>query len=94
MESITLNFTDYRITGVASVISWGGGQACIEMKPFHIKDINKISVDDLNDNGFGVEKITGAYVYIEKNYEGHYIFDYNMEVGKVFNCVYDYLNEI
>jgi hypothetical protein len=94
MESIKLKFTDYKIYGIASLILWGGGKSCIEMKPFHIKDINKIKVDDLNDNDFGVQSIEGGFLRIYKNYSGFEVYDHNLEIGKVFNCVYDYINEL
>jgi len=93
MKTLTLNLSGYVCKGVASVKHWGGGEACIEMKSFKVCQYSIISDDNLllqnlNDAGFGVEKITGGIVDIYENYEGHLVFLESKEVGEIFDCCY------
>jgi hypothetical protein len=82
MKSITLNFTDYVIEGIADLTAWGGGNACIEMKSFHVKSLKDIK-ENLNDNGFGVESINGAICDVYRNYEGTLKYSRTLHIGKV-----------
>ena len=92
-KQITLSFTDYLIEGVAQVTLWGGGAACIKMKPFHLKSANaRELLKNLNDAGFGVESIDGAICHISENYEGTTKYKKTVNVGRVdeFTQEYDY----
>jgi len=91
MKSITLNFTDYVIKGIADVKSWGDGNACIEMAPFHVKNLKDIK-DNLNDNGFGVESINGAICDVYLNYEGTLKYSKTITIGKVSARTEEYYN--
>ena len=82
MKTITLNFTDYVIKGISDLTAWGGGNACIEMKPFHVKSLKEIK-DNINDNGFGVESINGAICDVYLNYEGTLKYSKTITIGKV-----------
>ena len=93
MKSITLNFTDYVIKGIADVKSWGGGNACIEMTPFHVKNLKDIK-DNLNDNGFGVEKINGAICNVFRNYQGALIYSRTLHIGKVSENTEEYYYQV
>jgi len=84
MKTITLKKTGYIIKGVADLTLWGGGNACIPMKPFALKDIKeKTLLDNLNDNGFGVESINGGICDIYEDYEGTLRYYKTIEIGKV-----------
>lgn len=93
MKSITLYFTDYVIKGVADVTSWGGGNACIEMKPFHVKSI-KETKGNLNDAGFGVEKINGAICDVYRNYQGTLKYTMTLHIGKVSEYTKEYYYQL
>lgn len=83
-DSITLKHTGYVVRGMADLTLWGGGNACIVMKPFKLKKISKKALlANINDNGFGVESINGAICDIWKDYEGHLLFHKTIEVGTV-----------
>lgn len=88
MKNLTLKLTDYVIKGIASVKPWGGGEACIEMAPFNVKALKEIE-NNLNDNGFGVEEITGAICDVYRNYEGTLVYSRTLTIGNVFECVYE-----
>ena len=89
MKSITLNFTDYVIKGIADVTPWGGGNACIEMRPFHVKSLKEIK-ENLNDNGFGVKNINGAIVDIYHNYEGTLKYSKSLTIGNISEHTREY----
>jgi hypothetical protein len=85
MKTITLNFNNYVIMGLADVTPYrGGGRGWIEMVPF---EVDKIDIENLqknlNDGGFGVEKINGAVCEIYENYEGYLVYKGSIEVGNV-----------
>jgi hypothetical protein len=99
MKTITLKQTGYYITGVSDVTPWGGGNACICMKPFRIalpfdKITDKMLLDSINDNGFGVESINGAICDVFEEYEGQgeriHINPENRIVGTVSQNTQDY----
>jgi len=86
MKTLVLKQTGYTVTGVADITMWGGGNGCIEMQSFKVDKINRDTLYlycNLNDNGFGVEKINGAICYIYENYEGTLKFLKSTVVGKV-----------
>lgn len=90
-KSIKLNFTNYRISGVADVTMWGGGTACIEMTPFTVEKLDKTSLlEGINDGGFGVQSINGAVCDVSENFEGHLVFKETIEVGKVSEHTLNY----
>lgn len=94
-KTITLSFSGYVVKGVADVTPWGGGDACIEMESFRVKSIKEqILLENINDGGFGVERINGAICDIYENYEGTLKFLKTKTVGKVSANTQDYYNEI
>lgn len=94
-KSIKLNFTNYRVAGVADVTMWGGGRACIEMTPFTVDKLDKTSLlEGINDGGFGVQSINGAVCDVSENFEGHLVFKESIAVGKVSKHTMDYHSEI
>ena len=68
-KQVALKFTDYAVQGTACLKLWGGGEGTIEMRKYHAKD-KRGAIAGINDNGFGVEKLTGAIVEMIPNYEG------------------------
>lgn len=84
MKTITLKMEGYIVRGVSDLTHWGGGNACIEMEKFHVQKINKkVLLENINDNGFGVQSINGAICDIYENYEGREVFLKTTVVGKV-----------
>ncbi len=84
MERLTLKRTGYTVKGISDLTPWGGGNACIEMSPFEVKNIRKITLlNNINDNGFGVEHINGAICNIYKNFEGVLRYYKTITIGKV-----------
>lgn len=93
MKTITLKFTDYVIKGVSDLLMWGGNNGCIEMKPFHVTNLKDIK-KNLNDSGFGVERINGAICGIYENYEGTLRYIETITVGKVSEQTEEYYNHL
>jgi len=88
MKTLTLKLKGYTVKGIADLTLWGGGNGCIEMKPFFIgqKSIvndDKLLLENCNDNGFGVQSINGAICDIFENYEGTLNFLETIEVGEI-----------
>lgn len=84
MKSITLKKSGYIVKGVSDLTMWGGGNGCIVMEPFKLKKITKKNIlNNLNDNGFGVQSINGAIVNIYENFNGYEVFLKQMVVGKI-----------
>jgi hypothetical protein len=83
-DILTLKLTGYTVKGTADLTPWGGGNACIEMAPFNVKRIDKRTLlNNINDNGFGVQAINVAICDIYKNYEGTLQYLKTVEVGKI-----------
>ncbi len=94
MKTLTLKKTGYTIKGVSDLTMWGGGNGCIEMKPFEVKDIKKKTLlENINDNGFGVESINGAIFDIYENFEGFLKYHSKITIGKVSEYTEKYYNE-
>ena len=94
MKTLTLKKTGYTVKGVSDLTLWGGGNACIEMKPFEIKDIKKKTLlTNINDNGFGVENINGAICDIYENFEGTLRYYKTITIGKVSEYTENFFNE-
>lgn len=99
-KTLTLDFVGYRITGVADVTPWGGGNACIQMDPFFTDDISKKFLRaNLNDGKFGVESINGGICHISEVYaddQGNKIYKYikTTTVGTVQPLTRQYEEEI
>lgn len=94
MKTLTLKKTGYTIKGVADLTMWGGGNGCIEMKSFDVKNISvKTLLKNINDNGFGVEKINGAICTIYENFDGYLVYHSNVTVGIVSEHTENYFNE-
>jgi hypothetical protein len=93
-KTLTLGLSGYRIKGVADVTMWGGGNACIEMKPIKIRTLDR---DDLmkhvNDNGFGVQSINGAILDLFEDYEGTLQYMETIQVGEISEHTQEYYNE-
>lgn len=80
-DSITLTFTNYHIKGVATIELWGGGIGNIKMDEITTDTIDNLSIETLNDGGFGCQQILGGFVYIYKNYEGYEVFQDSLVIG-------------
>jgi hypothetical protein len=84
MKTLTLKKTGYTVKGTTDLTLWGGGNASIEMTNFEVDNIDKKTLlENLNDNGFGVEKINGAVCDIYENFEGTLKFLKTVTVGKI-----------
>lgn len=72
-KTLTLKQVGWRITGTAVILLWGGGIATIRMEDAYIRSLAPLTeeqlVQNLNDNGFGVERIYGGEVNIHELYE-------------------------
>lgn len=90
-KTITLKKTGYYVTGVSDLTMWGNDPGCISMKPFLVKDIKKKTLlENINDNGFGVQSINGAICDIYEDYEGTHRFLTTVTVGKVNDFTIEY----
>lgn len=84
MKTLTLKQTGYTIKGTADLTCWGGGNASITMESFNLDRLSiKAIKENLNDNGFGVEKINGAICEVFENYQGVLEHIKTVEVGEV-----------
>ena len=91
---VTLKKVGYQIKGVSDLTPWGGGNGCIDMKPFNTKTMRKAEVlANINDAGFGVESINGAicdvYILFENGYKEYLK---TMKVGTVSRYTRKYYN--
>jgi len=88
MKKITLSKRGFFVEGTADVTPWGGGRASIPMKGFfveHLKDIK----ENINDNGFGVEKINGAICEVFDDFGKCKEYRRQIVVGDVKDFVFD-----
>ena len=96
MKTKTIHQIGFKITGVADLTLWGGGNACIEMKPFRTNTDDPEEIKKgINDNGFGVQTINGAICDIwELYYYGCTEFLKTITIGEVSENTNDYyINE-
>lgn len=84
-KTITLNFTNYIIKGETTINLWGGGQGNIKMDDVALDSIDNITLDMLNDGGFGCESIAGAYIDIYENYQGYLKYIDTQIIGDYIN---------
>jgi len=90
-DTITLEFTNYLVKGISDLTMWGGGNSCIVMEAFGLKVLSKKNLlENINDNGFGVESINGAICDVYKNYDGFLKFYKTIAVGDVSEDTEDY----
>ena len=91
-KSITLKKVGYLITGISDVTPWGGGNACIEMKPFRVDKLRKADIlKGINDNGFGVEAVNGADCDVWELFEDNYkTYLENIIVGRISENTQNY----
>ena len=92
-DTITLNFTNYILKGEALIIDWFDQRCAITMKDIERDNLDNITIDDLNDNGFGCQSIEGAYIQVYKNYEGYLVYDSDLIVGDLSDKDIDFLME-
>lgn len=93
MDTITLNFTNYTIKGVALILDWSGQTGSIIMDTITVDNIENLSIKDLNDGGFGCQEIKGAYLTIYKNYQGYLVADDDKIVGDLSDDEINFLCE-
>lgn len=81
-DKIELSFVGYHVEGEAVLQHWGGDTGFIQMKPFNI-DADDISSEDelneiikslINDNGFGCERIMGAFIVLYAVYSNQDVY--------------------
>jgi len=72
-KTLTLKQVGWQITGTAVILLWGGGIATIKMEAAYIRSLTPLTeeqlVQNLNDNGFGCQRIYGGEVHIHELYE-------------------------
>lgn len=86
-EKIELNFIGYHVEGIAVLQHWGGETGFIRMNPFNFdatnlgetdlsdeEELNEIIKSLINDNGFGCEKIFGAWIVLYANYSNDEVY--------------------
>lgn len=70
--TVTKTLVGYAVEGDADVQLWGGGEGGIGMKKCFLP-VEHFSKDNVlrcvNDNGFGVEAIVGAQVFVTELYD-------------------------
>lgn len=73
VKTLTLKQVGWRITGTVVMLLWGGGIATIKMEDTYIRSLAPLTEDqlvqNLNDNGFGCQRIYGGEVHIHELYE-------------------------
>ena len=84
-NEVVLKFTGFKVTGTAFVTDWVGYNGNIGMKPFTLNEVtDETLLDNINDNGFGVQSIDGAACDIWLLYGNDYkVFHETVTVGRV-----------
>lgn len=73
-KQVTLDLTDFYVTGIAKIAPWMGPDGFIGMKPFHVNSyITQNLLPKMNDNGYGAQHILGAVFYVYRNFEGYHV---------------------
>lgn len=83
-DTITLEFTNYTIKGVSFITDWYNQDGLIRMTNFTLDtldEVNNITIDNLNDGGFGCQHIKGGVLEVYKNYQGYEVFGHSMVIG-------------
>jgi len=71
-KKLSVEMTDWFVSGVAFVTDWYGNSGFIPMRPERIPlgELTKAALfEAVNDNGFGVQSIDAAYIEISEYYE-------------------------
>ena len=93
MKTLILEKCGYIIKGTADLNLWGGGKGSIKMTSFAVNSLKDIE-KNLNDSGFGVEKINGAIVDVYDNFVECLKYRRTLTIGKVSdNTVEAYYND-
>jgi hypothetical protein len=93
-KTLILHLTGYTIKGIADLTLWGGSNACIEMRPYIVGNKHRKTIlDNLNDNGYGVEAINGGICDIYENYQGTLQYYKTITIGKVSQETKRYFDE-
>ena len=92
-DTITLNFTNYTIKGTALIIDWYNQTGAITMNTITVDNIENLSIEDLNDGGFGCKEIKGACLNIYKNYQGYLVHHDNIIIGDLSDEEIDFLHD-
>jgi hypothetical protein len=80
-KSITLQFSNYVITGIAYITLWGGEKGFIEMKSYNVDDLTDDFIKKgANDNGYGCQSIDKIEIDIYENYEGYLVYLESKEI--------------
>ena len=84
-NEVVLKFKGFKVTGTTFVTCWGGGSGNIGLKPFSLDEVtDETLLDNLNDNGFGVQSIDGGVCDIWAVYgDNHTVFQETVTVGRV-----------
>ncbi len=94
MKTITLKKVGYVIKGTSDLTDWYGHNACIEMRTFKVKQIDKKTLlANINDSGFGVQSINGAVCEIYEDFDGLLKYIKTVEVGKISSRTEEVHNE-
>lgn len=72
-KQITLNFTNYKVEGIAHIKPWGTCEIyTIPMKSYYVNSLNLEEIlSKVNDNGYGCEEIIAVDIQLYENYEGY-----------------------
>lgn len=85
MRKVTLKQVGYKITGMAHLKMWGGGEADIEMIPTSIygKITKSRVLSAINDSQFGCEAILSVDIDVHDLFENDYSeFNRMIEAGQ------------
>ena len=88
IKKLILKRQGFFVTGTADVTPWGGGRASIPMESFTVKHLKEIK-DNINDSGFGVEKINGAICEVFDDFGKCQEYRRQLVIGDVKDFVFD-----
>lgn len=70
---LILKQTGFYVTGTVKILLWDGNKVDVEMKAFHVSSLDEIP-DNINDGGFGGQRIFSAECVVYEDYEGTHRF--------------------